>query len=198
MPSTNRTFIALEVPEERRVKLGRLQSLVAPEVPGARWVDPSQFHVTMAFLGEVENVDLDGVCRAVAEAAAGHPPLQLRLDGLGVFTEAQPRTVWVGLAGDLEALAALQKEIAEAAKRAGYPPDDRFSPHVTIGRVKVGRAAAPVGDLGPLLRHYRGWSAGSFRVAEVVTFSSTLTPDGPVYPPLARAPLRARKTVMPP
>jgi 2'-5' RNA ligase len=93
----------------------------------------------------------------------------------------------------VESLSALQKKVAQAVARAGYPPDDsRFHPHTTLGRVKSGRGPAP--DLTPLLNHYRTWSAGSFTASECVTFASTLSPDGPVYAPLVRAPLEGRKT----
>ena len=196
MPDTTRTFIALEIPADKREKLGRLQSLIAPDVPGTRWVDPGQFHVTLAFLGDVPHADLAGLCRAVGEVAAGHGPIDLRLEGLGVFPDPRrPRVAWVGLAGGgLEPLGALQQAVAEAASRAGYPPDQRFNPHVTIGYIKVSRGADPQPDLTPLLRHYQRWMAGSFHAAEVVTFASNPTPDGPAYAALARAPLAGRKT----
>ena len=69
--------------------------------------------------------------------------------------------------------------------------DTRFHPHVTLGRVKAGRGPAP--DLTPIVNHYKTWSAGAFTVVEAVTFASTLTPDGPIYAPLGRAPLAGRK-----
>ena len=203
MPDTTRTFIALEIPADKREKLGRLQSLIAPDVPGARWVEPGQFHVTLAFLGDIPHADLAGVCRAVAEAAAVHGPVDLRLEGLGVFPDPRrARVAWVGLTGGgIEALRAIQTDLVAATGRAGYPPEDeRFAPHVTIGRIKVarGEGASRPGDLTPLLRHYQKWMAGSFRAAEVVTFSSNLTPDGPAYSALARAPLLGGKNQAPP
>jgi RNA 2',3'-cyclic 3'-phosphodiesterase len=199
MPDTTRTFVALPIPPDRAAKLGRLQAQVAPDLPGARWVDPAHFHVTLAFLGDVANPDLDRVCRAVAEAAAGFAPLALRLDGLGAFPDpTRPRTVWAGVAGDdAEALSRLQKAIAASLRRAGYrPEDDRFHPHVTLGRLKSGRDRPP--DATPLVARHRGWSAGAFAAGEVVTFASTLTPDGPEYTPLARAPLAGGKAGTPP
>jgi len=192
MADTTRTFVALAIPDDRRAKLGRLQSLVAPEMPGTRWIDPSQFHATLAFLGDVPHADLGKVCKAVGGACADRGPLDLRLEGLGVFPDAaRPRVAWVGLTGpDVEELKALRAALVEAVGHAGYPPDDdRFHPHVTLGRLHVRRDAPPPAGLDALLRHYHLWSAGSFRVAEVLTYSSTLTPEGPLYTPIARAPL---------
>jgi RNA 2',3'-cyclic 3'-phosphodiesterase len=194
MAHTTRTFVAVPIPANLAEKLARLQGLLAAEVPGVRWVDRSQFHVTLAFLGDVPDADLNAVCTAVSNAAVGFEPLELRLEGLGVFPNpTKPGVLWVGLTGTgLDALAALQREVAEAVRRTGYPPDDRFHPHATLGRPKSGRG--PTRDLTPLLNHYRTWAAGSFTASECITFASTLTPDGPVYAPLGRAPLEGRKT----
>ncbi len=196
MADTTRTFLALAIPDDRVAKLGRLQSLIAPEMPGTRWVDPTRFHATLAFLGDVPHADLGRVCRAVAVACADRGPLDLRLEGLGVFPDIErPRVAWVGLTGpDIEELGALRAAVVEAVGRAGYPPDDpRFHPHVTLGRLQVRRGAPAPAGLDALLRHYHLWSAGSFRVVEVVTYSSTLNPEGPLYTPIARAPLGGGK-----
>ncbi len=190
MPDTTRAFLALEIPPERREKLGRLQKLIAPEIPGARWVELDALHVTLTFLGDVPHVDLGRVCRAVQDAAANHEPFELKVEGLGVFPDpTKPRVVWVGLTGPgLEPLQALRDDLAAATRDVGYAPaDDRFHPHATLGRIKVGRAAPPIADLSPLLRHYSRWAAGLIRPSEVVVFGSTLDQDGPEYTPLARA-----------
>jgi 2'-5' RNA ligase len=195
MAETTRTFVAVAVPEEKADKLGRLQSLIAPAIPGARWVEPRHFHVTLAFLGEVRNTELNGVCRAVAEATADFAPLELRLEALGVFPNPKrPSTIWVGLSGSgVDVLHSIQRSLSRTLRASGYPMADenRFSPHVTIGRLKPGRRRVPSPDVEPTLRHYAGWSAGSFRVAEVITFASNPTPEGPSYTPLARARLAA-------
>ncbi len=74
MADTTRTFLALAIPDDRRAKLGRLQSLIAPEMPGTRWVDPARFHATLAFLADVPHADLGRVRRAVAEACPDRGP----------------------------------------------------------------------------------------------------------------------------
>lgn len=194
MPGHTRTFIAVPVPAKLGEKLVRLQSLLAAELEGVRWNSTASFHVTLAFLGDVDHADLNGVCRAVAEAAAPVAPFDLRVAGLGCFPDPKKaRVLWVGLTGPgLEPLGMLQKAVARAVANTGCPPeDDRFHPHVTLGRIKVGRA--PARDLTPLLRHYQTWSAGAFDVAEAIVFASSLTSEGPVYTPLSTARLEARK-----
>ena len=191
MASTSRTFIAFSIPDIQRTRLGRLQGLIAPEIPNARWVTPEMFHVTLAFLGDVPDVDLNSLCRAVAEGCKGFKPFTVNLQSLGAFPDpTRPRVAWVGLTGPgIEELGRLQHSIVEAVSEAGYfPEDDRFSPHLTLGRIK-GKKGDDL-DITPLVAHYRSWSAGNFTVSGIVTFSSTLTPEGPAYMTLATAPLR--------
>ena len=193
MSRPTRTFIAIPIPPERAERLSRLQTLIAPTLTGARWIEPARFHITLAFLGDVPDIGLNPVCRAVAEAAKKCPPLALTITGLGVFPDpARPRVVWAGLEGaDVEKLAALSKAVAAAVGSAGFAPeDDRFSAHITIGRLKPGRDATE--DCTPLLRHYARWSAGPLAVDEVVTFASQFTAEGPAYVALGRASLKGR------
>jgi 2'-5' RNA ligase len=194
MASTTRTFIAIAVPEVLGQKLTRLQTLLAPDLPGARWTTTMPFHLTLAFLGDVDDTDLVEVCRTSAASVAKFEPFSIRLEGLGTFpSPTRPRVVWVGVTGPgLGQLETLQKEVVKAVRAIDCPPDDdRFHAHVTLGRLKPGRGPSP--DMDPLLKHYRTWAAGSFTVAEAVVYSSSFTPEGPLYAPLGYAPLRGRK-----
>ena len=199
MPDTTRTFVAVAVPDALAPRLRRLQQGLAPDMPEAKWVDAPPFHVTLAFLGDVPHAELNDVCKAVAEVCAGFPPLELSLEAVGAFPDrARPRVIWTGVAGaGLDGLLRLQATVAAAVARVGYPTDSRpFHPHVTLAHIKTGKDRGRRGpslvprDVTPLLERRRTWSAGPFRVVEAVTFASTLNPDGPVYTPLARAPLK--------
>jgi 2'-5' RNA ligase len=206
MADTTRTFVAVAVPHALSPRLSRLQVDLADDLPAVRWVDTPPFHVTLAFLGDVPHADLARVCRAVGEAAADFAPMELALEGLGVFPNPErPRVIWSSLTGpDLESLTALQGAVAAAVAAAGYPADSQpFHPHVTLGRFKTaprgggkgsraGPAPAPLSDLTKALHRRRRWSAGPFAVNEVVTFSSNLTREGPVYAPLSRARLAGK------
>jgi 2'-5' RNA ligase len=193
MAETTRTFIAVPLTVDRLTKkLQRLQSLIAPELPGVRWTDPNHFHLTLAFLGDVAHSDLRDVCKAVTEAAAEHSKFSMILGTLGCFpSPEQPRVIWVGLSGPaIDQLNALQQGIAQAVRSLGYPPDSKFSPHITLGRARSGRKADPIqAEIGPLLAHYRTWAAGLMPISEVVTYSSSLAPEGPVYAVLAKGTL---------
>ncbi len=190
MGSMTRTFVAATIPAARAEKLARLRTSLAADLPAARWSDPAQAHVTLAFLGDVRDVELFDICREIERAVAGFEPFELSITGLGAFPdESNPRTLWVGLAGpEIDRLIELQASVVAAATRAGRPPrDDRFHPHITIARFQDrGDSAAAVAST---IKSRRDWSAGSFKIAEVVTFASNLTPKGPIYDPLASASL---------
>lgn len=193
MPETTRTFVALDFPAAVREKLGRLQTLLTPETTGVRWVAVETFHLTLAFLGDVPNSDLPQVCRSVVQAAEGVDPFDVRIESLGVFPDPRrTRSIWVGFLGPgLASVEKLQARIAHELARINYPTDDKFHPHITLGRLKPGRG--PTRDFTPLLNHYRTWSPGSVHVDKVVTYSSTLTSDGPEYVAMGRASLKGKK-----
>jgi 2'-5' RNA ligase len=200
MPQTTRTFVAIAVPEPLGQKLARLQTELAPLIPGCRWTTSQPFHATVAFLGDVRDRDLNEVCKAVeggvvagAESGA-FEALEVRLQGLGAFpSPAKARVVWAGMtAPSLQPLLDLQQSIVRALARAGYRPDDqRFHPHVTLGRIKSNRSGGC--DVTEAVERCRGWAGGSFTVTDITTFASTPGPSGPVYAPLGRARLGPKK-----
>src|SRR4051794_23289905 len=160
---TTRTFVAVPVPDSLHAKLTRLQSLLAADHPAVRWSIATPFHVTLAFLGDVADTELNKVCRAVEEAAADFPPLDLRIEGLGVFPNpGQARVIWIGLTGPgLPGLRDARASLASRLAAAGYPCDDQFHPHITLGRMK--RRRDETVDLTPCLDHYPASAAASFQ-----------------------------------
>jgi len=197
MAQTTRTFIAIPLPDTIGDRLTRLQGRLAPQAPSVRWNATPPFHVTLAFLGDVPYVDLNAICGAVTAAARTVRRFELTVTGLGAFPNlSRPRVLWAGLEGPgLEPLSRLQRAVIAALDEVGcVPDDDRFSPHVTLGRIKPGRGSAQPDNLAAVVARHQTWSAGAFTVGEVVAFSSTVTPEGPAYAPLARAPLASART----
>jgi len=200
MPQTTRTFVAIAVPEPLGQKLARLQTELAPLIPGGRFTASQPFHATLAFVGDVRDRDLNEVCKAVeagvlagAESGA-YEAIEVRLLGLGAFpSPAKARVVWAGItAPSPKPLLDLQQSIVRALARAGCRPDDqRFHPHVTLGRIKSNRSGG--WDATEVVERFSGWTGGSFTVSEITTFASTLGPSGPVYAPLGRARLATKK-----
>jgi len=192
VPGARRLFVALEPtdPVRRRLAttaadLKRSAGRAADEV---RWVQAENVHLTLQFLGAVPDERVAAIEAAVREAAAGSRVLSLEVKGAGGFPNARrPRVVWVGVQGDLPALAALVQDLGRRLAPLGFAPEARpYSPHLTLGRAREGRGAP--GLAGALAVAAQGEGA-PWRAAEVVLFESHLSPRGPRYEALARAPL---------
>jgi RNA 2',3'-cyclic 3'-phosphodiesterase len=195
MSETTRTFFAIEIPEPLGQELRGLQKTLALELPGCRFTgDNTPFHMTMAFLGDVRDDDLRSLHELVASSVARFEPCELRFEGLGAFPSAKrPRVLWAGIRTREGALLdEIQQAVAGASVKAGYPPDDRFHPHVTLGRFKPDRRGPC--DVAAVMEGYRSWSCGDFTAFEVVGFASRLTAKGPSYEPLGRARLEGEKS----
>lgn len=188
----HRLFVALEPPDAVRrrlaaiaVELRRGAGRAADEV---RWVPPENVHLTLQFLGAVPEARLPDVEAALLAAAAAARSLSLEVKGAGGFPNARrPRVLWAGLAGDLAALAALAADVGRRLAPLGFPPEDRpFSAHLTLGRAREGRGSP---GLAGALAHAGEAAGAPWRATELVLFESFLSPKGPRYEPLLRAPL---------
>lgn len=175
-----RLFIAIRPPAPvREVLLAAMGG-----VPGARWQADEQLHLTLTFLGVVD--DREGEALVEALAAIASPPFTLEVRGVGHFErKGAPSALWAALAAS-ESLAALQERVAGACRRAGLQPERRkFRPHITLARLS--QSAGPV--VGWLAAHGT-LSAGPWDVEEFVLYESVLRPEGSFYDPLMDFPLR--------
>ena len=166
-----RLFVALEIPEAVRTRLALLEG----GVPGARWASEEQMHLTLRFIGEVD----ENVAHDIDDALAGirAPGFTLELAGVGEFGGKNPRALWAGVRSN-EALLHLQKKIETALHRIGLPAEERkFSAHVTLARLR----AAPREKIVQFLTHHALFASGPFPVSRFVLFSSQLGSGGSVY-----------------
>ncbi len=187
-----RSFVAIELPTEVRLTLADIQARLRVASGGISWVAPEGVHLTLRFLGSVpaSTVEHIGAALTTLERAA---PFALALGGLGAFPHWRaPRVIWMGLAGDLPALAALQSQVEDALTPLGFRPEPRpYSPHLTLGRVRNGVRPE---SLRPLAQAAQELAVAStpFRASRVTLFQSTLTPAGAVYTALAQVELGTR------
>ena len=187
-----RTFIGVEVGDAIRSKAVALQKALALSGAEVKWVEPQNLHLTLLFLGEVQDRELPAVCRAVAEGVKGEPPFALTVSGLGAFPNARrPKTLWTGVTDGSAELVRVHGLIEQKLlDLGGYRQEERtYTPHLTLGRVKDEEAG---NQLAAALPKHKDWAGGQTLVDEVVVFSSELRRDGPVYTPLARGELRGR------
>lgn len=184
-----RTFIGVEVGNDVRATATALQQTLAEAGADVKWVEPQNLHLTLLFLGEVDDRELHAVSRAMADAVAGEPPFTLRASGVGAFPNLRrPKTVWAGIADGSAELVRLHGLLEQSLLDLGaYRREDRpYSPHLTLGRVK---SEADGQALAPALVKHADWTGGRATVGEVVLFASDLRREGPVYTVLARGPL---------
>ena len=168
-----RLFVALEIPERVRDRLVGLGG----GVPGARWMTEDQLHLTLRFIGEVD----ENVAHDIDDTLVGlrAPGFTLELAGVGEFGGKNPRALWAGVRPN-DALIHLQKKIETALQRIGLPAEERkFSPHVTLARLK----AAPRQKVMEFLTHHALFASGPFPVTRFVLFSSHQGSGGSVYHP---------------
>ena len=190
MPECTRVFIGIAVPEPLERELARLQVELTPGVPEFRWTLALPFHLTLAFVGDVPNDALDNIHRVTTATTELINPFDVDITGLGAFpSPRKTRVIWAGVtAPNIKPLFDLQESLVKSLARIGHrPEDERFHPHVTLGRIKH-QSPSP-GDLTYLFEQYRSWSAGQCTVAEVQVFASTLAPTGSVYTVLSRGAL---------
>lgn len=187
-----RAFIAIELPPEVTAALARAQeALGRDKEKGVRWVSPEGIHLTLKFLGNVEESQLPQLEATLAEAATIEDPFTLQLGALGAFPNARsPRVLWVGVAGEAEKLARLQQAVEGKVSPLGFPPEERaFSPHLTLGRVRPEVKPPDRRMLGEKLAQASVGEGPSFPVNALSLMQSTLTPQGARYQARARFPL---------
>jgi 2'-5' RNA ligase len=186
-PTATRTFICLELPETIRVQAETLQRRLAGLGDKIRWVNPTNLHLTLRFLGEISRPQVETVCSAVRCAAARVDAFSIRFSGTGCFpSPRRPRAFWIAVAeaSDLTRLfEALEKELS----CAGFPRETRpFSPHLTLGRVRTDRSSARLGEALAVAK----FDAAPFLAAEITVMRSDLSSSGAVYTPIAKLRLR--------
>ena len=178
-----RAFIGIEASDEVRGALARVQQEFSGCSAKVKWVPPENVHLTMKFLGDIDD-EMAGKVTAAMAKAAGAGPITIRVDGLGCFPpRGRPRTIWAGVSDGADAVVRLFKELDRALRRLGFEKERRFVPHLTIGRVKSPKGAE---ELTPVLEQHGGTPFGSCDAADMVLFRSTLTPQGAIYEVVAR------------
>ena len=179
-----RLFIALKAePEGDLLRMfSSLKVLLGKE--SIKWVDPSNLHLTIAFLGDTEEKRIDFLKGMLAERCSGFGVFDFTLAGTGVFKNFRdPRVIWMGIRS-AERLTTLYNIINEGLKNIGFKFEERqFRPHLTLGRIKSCRDTE---NLKSVLEKYRDQEFQTFHVNEVILFESILTQTGPIYNQLAK------------
>ena len=184
-----RLFIACELPDDVRGELADLQDVLRGLHGGRlRWVRPHGIHITLKFLGDVEETRVQAITSALVDAIEPFE-IRLHLAALGGFGGARLRVLWIGLEGDTEPLADLARRIDRALGMIGFPPERRpFAAHLTLARVPEGASAAERQELAGLIERHRMPPLRPIFLTEVRLIRSVLRPGGSTYHRLATFP----------
>lgn len=182
---TVRTFVAIELPDEIKDGLKKVQDQLKAFNFPVKWVKPDQIHITLSFLGDILESKVDKLCEVVEKAVSGSKPFVLKPSSLGCSPSfKKPRVLWIGLEGEVEILAKLQKQIEKNLLVHGFHPRvrERFTPHLTLGRVRRKAGRGEKLRLGKKLQTVAFEpSKEVIKVEKVSIIKSDLFPTGPVY-----------------
>jgi 2'-5' RNA ligase len=182
-----RIFIAIELSESVKKSLYRTQHTLKDSCPDVRWIPAEQLHLTVKFLGEVADSDVDAACQAMARAAAASKPFTMRTQECGCFPErGSVRIVWTKAADEGGLLARCVEAVEAQIEPLGFPREHRpFAAHITIGRVRDDKSK---GRLRAMVEAHRGANVEQ-EVASLTLMSSELSPKGSTYAAVSRSKL---------
>jgi RNA 2',3'-cyclic 3'-phosphodiesterase len=175
-----RLFTALEIPSE----IGQSMAQLRGGLPGARWIDPENYHLTLRFIGDIDDALAEEIAGLLDQVA--RPRFALRIDGLDSFGGNRPRAV-VAAVPPVAELVELQAEHERIMQRVGLQPERKYRPHVTLARLRD-TSSRQVAEFLSLKQPFR---SPSFSVSRFVLYSSRASVGGGPYVVEAEYPLVA-------
>ncbi len=176
-----RSFLAFELPKEIGEIIARTSLEMRHYGLDVRWVRPTNIHLTIVFMGDVDPDRLTAIEAALDPVCMGQSPFRVALKGTGVFpNRRRPNVIWIGLAGDLEEMSRFRDALEDQLAFFGIQKEARtFKPHLTLGRFR--RGSAPGGGLDRALARFTDLESPVCALKGITLFRSDLKPDGPIY-----------------
>jgi RNA 2',3'-cyclic 3'-phosphodiesterase len=189
MEATLRAFVAIQLTNDIIGHAKALQDALKKHGLKLKWVKPQNLHLTLKFLGDIPQADATAIGAALKTAARDEAPLELTVQGMGVFPGIKrPRVLWTGFGGEVDRLKELQSRIEDQLQPMGYHREKRaFNAHLTLARIKG--AVAP----DRLLRAIEAvgcFQPQPFEVRSVMLYKSDLRPTGAIYTLLEKVTLQ--------
>jgi len=188
-----RAFIAIELSPDLRKRLGSLEEQLKSSGADVKWVESKNIHLTLKFLGEIDNKTIEKIIKIMEDIAVKEKPFYIRLFSPGAFPKINsPRVIWIGIdKGDSETKQ-IAKILEEETAKVGIPQENRpFSSHITLGRVKSGLNREKLVKNLENLASKPPEDSPEFLVTKITLFKSTLAPGGPIYEALKEAHLQS-------
>jgi RNA 2',3'-cyclic 3'-phosphodiesterase len=187
--STIRSFIAIPLNPEIISHIEKTHNELKALSADVKWVNPRSIHLTLKFLGNVEERDIEKIAQEIQNGIKGFKPWLTAVKNMGAFPSLKsPRVVWVGIEDQGGQVVRLQNQVETEMSNLGFEEEKRpFAPHLTLGRVR-----SPKGkdELVKYLLDEREQIFGEIKVDRVILFKSELKPTGAVYTVLKEFTLR--------
>jgi RNA 2',3'-cyclic 3'-phosphodiesterase len=187
--STIRSFIAIPLNAEIISRIEKIQKELKALSADVKWVNPKSIHLTLKFLGNIEEGSIETIAQGIQNGIKGFKPWSVAVKNMGAFPSLKsPRVVWVGIDDQDGQLVRLQNQIEKEMSKLGFEEEKRkFSAHLTLGRVR-----SPKGkdELVKYLLDERERVFEEIKVDQVILFKSELKPTGAVYTVLKEFALR--------
>jgi RNA 2',3'-cyclic 3'-phosphodiesterase len=188
-----RTFIAIELPQGIKDHLNKIQEQLKLTGADVKWVEPKNIHLTLKFLGEINEQTLEKLSQILDACVKGKTPFQVSIASFGAFPKLNyPRIIWAGIdKGDKE-IAEIVKVLEEKVQKIGIPKEKRaFSSHITLGRLRSSRDKDNLAEQLKKLTENSDLPRLEFSLSKITLFKSTLTASGPIYEALKETNLQA-------
>ena len=184
-----RSFLAFELSREIKEIISSISEDIKRFPLDVRWVNASNIHLTMVFMGNVLSEHLEGIDGEVSRVCKRYGPFNVSLKSIGVFSNKRnPRVMWIGIEGDIERMSYFRNALQKKLKPFGVKEEKRrFNPHLTLGRFR--KFSGPSGYLDDLLSKYHDLVSSAYTLEELILFKSDLSPKGAVYTKLNTWPL---------
>ncbi len=179
-----RAFIAIKIPEYIVEKIKSVQNELKKTTTQVSWVNPGNIHITLKFLGNIDESKIDEVVSQIKNAVVGLPQFNIRIQGIGAFPNfKRPKVFWIGTEQN-EQLIKLANSIDMNMLTLGFKKESRpFKAHLTFGRVKGTQEMTECLDI---LHQNINFKGGCFLAEEIFLIKSDLKPTGAVYTPLEK------------
>jgi 2'-5' RNA ligase len=179
-------FCAVAIPERVRARFAEYVQRLRDQAPEVRasWEGASNLHLTLKFIGEIDESRVEQLSLAAARAAVKLHPFELTIEGAGAFPKhGAPRVLWLGIGDQSGALARLQRKLEDECDQGGFEREKRgFNPHLTVARLRTPVGARKLAEL----HRKAGFGLEKFCVDEVVIMRSELGPRGATHTAISR------------
>jgi 2'-5' RNA ligase len=182
-----RVFIAIDIDEKTRAVIADVQKQLKAKVDikkgDLKWVEPENIHLTLKFLGEIDESKLPEIKDITKHTAEAHKNFTLDIESVGSFEGRRGKVIWIGAGKGADELVTLQKDIDGRLEQARYPKEEReFSAHLTICRVRNPRTGFKLVDAA---KQFAKFKFGSIDANAICIYQSQLTAEGPIYTQMA-------------